>query len=204
MERHAGRVDPMTALIKHGMLLQSAHGPLPNVAEMIAGEPIRGSWWNHPASRSIFDALNQLADSPDVVRMRLVNGKVTLVHRRLWPALVRIADRFPAKNLAAIHEEHTASGAHRVQTEAFPDWVPDDVLQAAEALGGGRVDRAACVLPTVMNTISCGDPAPRASLAPVTKLLLGRSRCLAGRPGRVYGVVQRRRTCRVPEVSHTV
>ena len=134
MERHAGRVDPMTALIKHGMLLQSAHGPLPNVAEMIAGEPIRGSWWNHPASRSIFDALNQLAESPDVVRMRLVNGKVTLVHRRLWPALVRIADRFPAKNLAAIHEEHTASGAHRVQTEAFPDWVPHDVLQAADAL----------------------------------------------------------------------
>ena len=124
----------MTALIKHGMLLQSAHGPLPNVAEMIAGEPIRGSWWNHPASRSIFDALNLLAGSPDVVRMRLVNGKVTLVHRRLWPALVRIADRFPAKNLAAIHEEHTASGTHRVQSEAFPGWVPNDVLQAAEAL----------------------------------------------------------------------
>ena len=81
----------MTALIKHGMLLQSAHGPLPNVAEMIAGEPIRGSWWNHPASRSIFDALNLLAESPDVVRMRLVNGKVTLVHRRLWPALDHVA-----------------------------------------------------------------------------------------------------------------
>ena len=64
----------------------------------------------------------------------VVNGKVTLVHRRLWPALVRIADRFPAKNLAAIHEEHTASGAHRVQAEAFPAWVPNDVLQAAKAL----------------------------------------------------------------------
>ena len=49
-------------------LLQSAHGPLPNVAEMIAGEPIRGSWWNHPASRSIFAALNPPAESPDVVR----------------------------------------------------------------------------------------------------------------------------------------
>ena len=40
---------------------------------------------NHPASHSIFDALNLLAASPDVVRMRLVNGKLTLVHRRLWP-----------------------------------------------------------------------------------------------------------------------
>ena len=26
------------------------------------------------------------------------------------------------------------SGAHRVQAEAFPDWVPNDVLQAAKAL----------------------------------------------------------------------
>jgi hypothetical protein len=101
---------------------------------MIAGEPIRGSWWNHPASRSIFDALNLLAASPDVVRMRLVNGKLTLVHRRLWPALVRIAGRLPAENLAAIHEEHTASGAHRERTEAYPDGVPHDVLRAAEAL----------------------------------------------------------------------
>src|SRR6476660_9763905 len=103
----------MTALIKHGVLLQSAHGPLPNVAEMIAGEPIRGSWWNHPANRSIFAALNQLAESPDVVRMRLVNGKVTLVHRRLWPALVRIADRFPAKNLAVPSRRSHRRRRHR-------------------------------------------------------------------------------------------
>jgi len=59
-----------------------------------AGEPIRGSWWGHPAGHAIFDALNSLTESPDVVRTRLVNGKVTLVHRRLWPALARLADSF--------------------------------------------------------------------------------------------------------------
>ena len=148
----------MTALIKHGMLLQSAHGPLPNVAEMIAGEPIRGNWWNHPASHSIFDALNLLAASPDVVRMRLVNGKLTLVHRRLWPALVRIADRFPAENLAAIHEEHTASGAHRVRTEAFPDWVPHEVLHAAQALS---VQDALTELPEHLRLADQGEPCAR-------------------------------------------
>ena len=84
----------MAALIEHGMLLQSARGPLPNVAELVAGEPIAGSWWGHPQGHAIFAALQSLDDSPDVVRMRLVNGKVTLVHRRLWPALVRVADRF--------------------------------------------------------------------------------------------------------------
>ena len=100
----------MTAtLIAQGMLLQSARGPIPNVAELVAGEPIRGSWWGHPDSHAIFDALEALSESPDVVRLRLVNGKVTLVHRRLWPALVRVADRLEARQLAALHEEHTAS-----------------------------------------------------------------------------------------------
>jgi hypothetical protein len=80
------------------------------MAEMIAGEPIRGSWWGHPAGHAIFAALNSLAESPDVVRTRLLNGKVTLVHRRLWPALVRVADQLPPDGLAAIREEHTASG----------------------------------------------------------------------------------------------
>ena len=120
-----GRVDPMAALVEQGMLLASARGPLPNVAEMVAGEPIRGSWWSHPASHAIFNALNSLADSPDVVRLRLVNGKVTLVHRRLWPALVRVADRLPAGRLAAIQEEHTRTGAHRVREGAFSRLGPE-------------------------------------------------------------------------------
>jgi hypothetical protein len=114
------------------------------VAEIVAGERIRGSWWSHPASHAIFDALSSLADSPDVVRLRLVNGKVTLVHRRLWPALARVADRFPAERVAAIHEEHTSSGAHRVREQPFPDWVPSDVLDAAQELS---VDDALAGLP---------------------------------------------------------
>jgi hypothetical protein len=124
----------MAALVEHGMLLQSARGPLPNVAELVAGEPIKGSWWGHPKGHEIFDALGELDDSPDVVRLRLANGKVTLVHRRLWPALVRAADHFSPKQLAALHEEHTASGAHRVQEVPFPDWVPAEVTAAAAGL----------------------------------------------------------------------
>jgi hypothetical protein len=134
----------MEALIEHGMLLESARGPLPNVAEMIAGEAIRGSWWAHPRSHAIFAGINTLAESPDVVRTRLVNGKVTLVHRRVWPALVRVADRFPAARLAAIVEEHTATGAHRVTEQPFPDWVPGDVRGAAAKLS---IDGALAALP---------------------------------------------------------
>jgi hypothetical protein len=121
----------MAELIDHGMLLQSARGPIPNIAELVAGEPVAGSWWGHPRNHQIFDALQALNESPDVVRLRLVRGKVTLVHRRLWPALVRIADHLDPRQLAALHEEHTASGAHRVHEEPFPGWVPDDVTTAA-------------------------------------------------------------------------
>lgn len=137
-------MDPMEALVEHGMLLQSAHGPLPSVAELVAGERIRGSWWGHPASHAIFEAVNTLTDSSDVVRTRLVNGKVTLIHRRLWPALVRVADRFPPERLAAIEEEHTASGRHRARSLPFPHWVPDEVRRAAEALS---VEDALAALP---------------------------------------------------------
>ncbi|MEA2842909.1 MAG: hypothetical protein QOJ69_580 [Actinomycetota bacterium] len=139
----------MAALVHHGMLLQSARGPLPSVAELVAGEPIRGSWWGHPAGPAIFEALNALADSPDVVRTRLVDGKVTLVHRRLWPALVRVADRFSPGRLAALEEEHTASGAHRMHEIPFPDWVPDDVASAAGELS---VEDALAQLPVCLRS----------------------------------------------------
>jgi hypothetical protein len=137
-------MDALAVLAEHGMLLESARGPLPNVAEMVAGEPIRGSWWGHPASHAIFAAVNSLAESPDVVRTRLVNGKVTVIHRRLWAALARVADRLPPERLAALHEEHTASGAHRVLEQPFPQWVPDEVLQAAQDLS---LDEAWAELP---------------------------------------------------------
>lgn len=136
--------DVMTMLVEHGMLLESARGPIPNVAALVAGEAITGSWWGHPRGHAIYAALSALDESPDVVRMRLVNGKVTLVHRRVWPALVRVADRFTPAQLAVLHEEHTASGAHRVAEEPFPEWVPHDVARAAAAL---TIDEAIAQLP---------------------------------------------------------
>ena len=137
----------MAVLRDHGMLLQSARGPIPNVAELVAGERIKGSWWAHPKNHAIFAALGALDESPDVLRLRLVNGKVTFVHRDLWPALVRVADRFTAKQLAALHEEHTATGAHKVEEEQFPDWVPDDVRRASEHLS---VEEALARLPACL------------------------------------------------------
>ena len=117
-----------------GVLLESARGPIPNLAELVAGEPIAGSWWAHPASHEIFEAINSLADSADVARMRLVNNKVTLVHRRLWPPLLRLSDRFDDAALLVVTEEHTTSGAHRATSSPLHDWVAPEVLEEASRL----------------------------------------------------------------------
>lgn len=141
-------MDPLRWVCEQGVVLQSARGPLPNLAEQIAGEPIRGSWWGHSAGREIFAVLTRVLDSRDVIATRLVNGKVTLVHRRVWPALVRVADRFPTVRLAAVHELHTATGAHETIEVPFPEWIPAEDLAAAALL---TVDEALALLPVCLH-----------------------------------------------------
>jgi hypothetical protein len=119
---------------KHGIVLESAAGPVPSLSVAIAGEPIRGSWWSHPRSHEIFELTQAIRGREDVLVCRLVNGKVTFVHRRLWPALVRVAKLFPKKQLAQVHEVHTSSGRHVTKEVAFPKWVPVEVVTEASRL----------------------------------------------------------------------
>ena len=119
---------------REGIVLQAARGRVPNLAEFVAGAPIRGSWWGHAKGKAIFAAANLVVDSGDVLVCRLVGGKVTFVHRRLWPALVRLAARLPAGGLDQISEEHTASGHHERRVTPFPEWVPASVAQEAARL----------------------------------------------------------------------
>ncbi|MBL0217846.1 MAG: hypothetical protein IPQ07_28700 [Myxococcales bacterium] len=121
---------------EHGVVLASAKGPVPSVAEAIAGEPIVGSWWSHPRGQVIFDALSEIDDDVDVRCFKLIDGKVTFVHRRLWPALVRLAreGRLAADRVASIQQEHMPTGEHRNLVTPFPDWVPDEVGAAAASM----------------------------------------------------------------------
>jgi len=80
----------MEELQSSGLLLES-DSILPSVAGLVAHEPIRGSWWGHPRGHDIFRATEQLAAHPDVIACRLISGKVTYVHRSLWPALFAVA-----------------------------------------------------------------------------------------------------------------
>jgi len=119
---------------KHGVVLEAARGPVPSLAEAIAGGPVRGSWWSHPKSHEIFAVTRAIRDSDEVLVCRLIKGKVTFVHRRLWPALFRAADRLPADRLSQVREVHTSSGRHVTKEVLFPDWVPSDVRAAARSL----------------------------------------------------------------------
>ena len=119
---------------REGIVLQAARGRVPNLAEFVAGAPIRGSWWGHPKGKAIFAAATVVVDSGDVLVCRLVGGKVTFVHRRLWPALIRLAARLPAGGLDQISEEHTASGHHERRVTPFPEWVPAGVARDAARL----------------------------------------------------------------------
>lgn len=118
----------------HGIVVASAKGPAPRLIEHLAGEPIAGNWWSHPRANAIYNVLARVQAHDDVLVCRLVGGRVTLVHRRLWPALVRLSARFPEVVLARVSEEHTASGRHVSASVPLPRWVPDDVRATAEAL----------------------------------------------------------------------
>ena len=116
-------------------------GRLPNLAEAIVGGAIRGSWWGHPKGKEIFPTARAISENPDVLVCKLVEGKITYVHRRLWPALIKIASRFQKEQLAKIWDEHTHSGAHQSRREPFPKWVPSEVMKEAEALSVAEAEK---------------------------------------------------------------
>ncbi len=121
---------------QHGVVLASARGPVPCVAEAIAGEPIIGSWWSHPKAQVIFDALSSIDDAADIRCFKLIDGKITFVHRTRWSALAKLASAgvLASDRVASIVQEHMPTGEHRNMTTAYPDWVPEDVATEAADL----------------------------------------------------------------------
>ena len=112
--------------------------------DVIAGEPVRGSWWGHPAGHAIFRALEALREDEDVFLCKLLEGKQTYVHRRLWPALLRLqgeSSLWPALSpkarrlLARVRREEAvqATGSLRLELERTLRVVARSVHTAAGA-----------------------------------------------------------------------
>ena len=75
------------ALDTHGLLLVQ-DATLASITTLTVGEPVRGSWWGHELAHTIFDVIATL--EAEVAVVKLVDKKQTLVHERLWPAIVGI------------------------------------------------------------------------------------------------------------------
>lgn len=73
----------LAALRTFGLLLVSDRA-FPSVASLITGNYLSGSWWSHPLAHTIFGVNEILEEHPDVLITKLVNGKITFVHRKLW------------------------------------------------------------------------------------------------------------------------
>jgi hypothetical protein len=132
---------------RHGVICEAARrGEIPSLADAIAGEALRGNWWSHPRGREIFAITRALREAPQVLVCRLVDAKITYVHERLWPALVRAADRFAADRLARVREVHSAGGKHVLEETAFPQWVPAAVAAAAKRLSAAAATKALAAL----------------------------------------------------------
>ena len=82
--------EVLSQLERTGLLLLS-DSAIPSLVQLVVGQPVRGSWWGHPQGHAIYALSARLGDHEDVLIVKLVGGKVTFVHRKLWPALLAVA-----------------------------------------------------------------------------------------------------------------
>ena len=83
LSRALGELERIGLLLQHDAVLPSFTG-------VALGEPVHGSWWAHPRANDIYDLLQSFRAESGNLSVKLVNGKLTFVARRLWPALAAI------------------------------------------------------------------------------------------------------------------
>ncbi len=101
------------SLTQVGALLHS-DSKFPSLVSIVAEGPIRGSWWGHPKSHLIFQVAGVLARDPDVLVAKLISGKETYIHRRLWPPFLAIATSKESWQMQNLTPEAT-SLLHKVE-----------------------------------------------------------------------------------------
>lgn len=161
--------DALAFIERHGVVLQSAqHARIPSFAEFVAGEKIRGSWWGHAKGREIFRALVAVYESRDVVATTLVDCKLTLIHRRLWPALATLTyeGHVPKARMAKVTQEHTDAGRHEKHEEPFPTWLPRGLKLPSLTLALSQLGELRDALPLPRGGAA---PGSRASAVPAAR-----------------------------------
>jgi len=121
---HGGLAEVEHALERYGLLLQHDR-ELPSVTSIVAGEPIAGSWWGHPLGHAIYDLLGAFEDTTGKLEGKILDGKVTYVQARLWPAFFAVVQHDPGARLARLGSAAGALFAHveqhgPVRADALP------------------------------------------------------------------------------------
>jgi len=135
--------DLLGELERLGILLLSDPS-FPSVTTFVTGGPIRGSWWAHPQGQDVFHLSEQLADHPDVLVTKLLSGKVTYIHRRLWPCLLAVAmtrEAWQVRGLSSVANRilRAVERHGRIRTDELPQGfgTPRDRSEAVRNLERG-------------------------------------------------------------------
>jgi hypothetical protein len=123
-------VTLLDAIAEHGLLLLQDK-KLANVVTFMTGERVKGSWWSHPRAHEIFNAVEALPED-QVLETKLVGGKVTFVHRSLWPDLLAVATG------EREYQVHTTSGRHEKRYEPWDAWAKRMKVRATRDVAAAR------------------------------------------------------------------
>jgi hypothetical protein len=103
----AGRARVEQALSRFGLLLIQGQWEVPSLADLIEGAPVttRGFSWDYVPAWTLAD---ELQARPDIFAVKLLRGRLTLVHERLWPATDALA-RAAMMRVGALPARHDAA-----------------------------------------------------------------------------------------------
>jgi len=133
--------DAAAFLEQMGLLLQSPHPYLPSLFGAAQGQPAKpgaggfGQWPAHAWSWA-----GELAERDDVLLTKVLLGKRTLVHRRLWPALdAAVRERQPEdtaeRAVLDVLAEHDAVRTDQLRYPGQEERAGKRALGRLEALG---------------------------------------------------------------------
>lgn len=95
-------LDGALELIRiHGLVTEVPAQGVRSLAEAVIGGPVPDGVWRHSKGNLVFRLGKNLRASPEVLAVRLWEGKVTFVDRRLWPEVYRVAME-PVRRRAAL------------------------------------------------------------------------------------------------------
>ncbi|MEE9173960.1 MAG: hypothetical protein V3U30_03170 [Thermoplasmata archaeon] len=134
-----GFFDTAAAWLEEFGFLLVVDPRLPSVTTVVTGEPVKGSWWGHPQSHAIFAVVERLEGYRQALKTKLISGKVTFVHRPLWPALAGVASAREPWQVEGFSPEE----ARLLRTVEDAGWVRTDEADRFTPLDLKAVRRAA-------------------------------------------------------------